>query len=96
MGREISRPEFPAETRRETLSRPVSSRNFENGKSLVLSRMKILENLKVLTCLDAIFHPYLVLNSVSSCPENVSSCLVSTKCCPDPSDKICRINDITF
>ena len=30
MGREISRPEFPAGTRRETLSRPVLSRNFED------------------------------------------------------------------
>ena len=39
MGREISRLEFPAGTRREMLSRPVLSRNFEIFESLVLSRI---------------------------------------------------------
>ena len=53
MGREISCLDFPAETRREMLSRPVSSRNFEIVVSLVLSRIKVSETLKVLSCLDS-------------------------------------------
>ena len=37
---------FPGETRQEMLSRPVSSRNFEKWKSLVLSRIKISRELE--------------------------------------------------
>ena len=52
MGREISRPDFPAGTRRESLSRPVSSRHFETSLGLVLSRIQFPENFKVLSCLE--------------------------------------------
>ena len=53
MGREISRLEFPAETRREMLSRPVLSRHFEIFQCLVLSRVYITEYYKVLSCLES-------------------------------------------
>ena len=54
MGREISRPDFPAGTRREPLSRPVSSRHFETSLGLVLSRIQFPENFKVLSCLECL------------------------------------------
>ena len=54
MGREISRPDFPAGTSREILSRPVLSRHLENSLSLVLSRIQFPENFKVLSCLECL------------------------------------------
>ena len=77
MGREISRPDFPAGTSREMLSRPVSSRHFEKIRSLVLSWIQFWKNFKVLSCLEM----HLSVSNLSwifvfSCLI-VSSCLVS-------------------
>ena len=68
------------------MSRPVSSRNFEICKSLVLSRIKFPENLKVLSCLEMPFAVLICLECIClvSSLSLVLSCI--TKSCPDPSN----------
>ena len=63
MGGEISRPEFPAEMRREMLSRPVLSRNWNHCKSCLVSNY-IFPSLK---CLDLSWVKFSILVCLEFC-----------------------------
>ena len=93
MGREISRLDFSAETRREMQSRPVSSRFFQSRNCLEVG---IFEIVNVSTCLDV--HPLqaqvLKHFSILSCISR--SRLVLAKFCLDPSGWDCKFENYVF
>ena len=93
MGREISRLEFSAQTRREMQSRPVSSRFFQSRNCLEVG---IFEIVNVSTCLDV--HPLqaqvLKHFSILSCISR--SRLVLAKFCLDPSGWDCKFENYVF